>query len=124
VIYGIGYLAVADVLLVLQPGGWGWRAVIGTALAFGLTLLLVTSWYVPRVERRRIRLQLVDEAIPAIYPDGCDVAATLRERLEGHASLYRFMIDGEGEHPSKLALSPTGLAVAQRIEAKLRPPVR
>jgi len=98
--------------------------VIGTALAFGLTLLLITSWYVPRVERRRIRRQLVGEAIPAIYPDGCDIAATLHERLEGHASLYRFLVKGDGEHPSKLALSPTGLVVAQRIEAKLRQPVR
>lgn len=124
VVYGIGYLAVADVLLVLGPAGWGWHVVIGTALAFGLTLLLITSWYVPRVERRRIRRQLVGEAIPAIYPDGCDIAATLHERLEGHASLYRFLVKGEGEHPAKLALSPTGLVVAQRIEAKLRQPVR
>lgn len=124
VIYGLGYLALADVLLVLRPSGWGWQAVIGTALAFGLTLLLITSWYVPQVERRRIREQLVTEAIPAIYPDGCDVPAVLRERLEGHASLYRFLIKGEGEHPSELTLSHPGLVVAQRIEQKLRPPVR
>jgi hypothetical protein len=124
VIYGLCYLALADVLLVIGPSGWGWQAVIGTALAFGLTLLLITSWYVPRVERRRIREQLVTEAIPAIYPDGCDVSAMLRERLEGHASLYRFLIRGEGEHPSELTLSHTGLVVAQRIEQKLRPPVR
>ncbi|WP_329790317.1 patatin-like protein [Lentzea sp. DG1S-22] len=120
VVYGIAYLAVADVLLVAGPRGWGWQAVIGTALVFGLTLLLITSWYVPRAERRRIRRQLVDEAIPAIYPRGCDVAATLRERLEGHASLYRFLVDGEGEHPAELALSRTGLVVARRIEEKLR----
>ncbi|MCX2952516.1 patatin-like protein [Lentzea sp. NEAU-D7] len=119
VVYGIGYLVVADVLLVIGPRGWGWQAVIGTALAFGLTLLLITPWYVPRIERRRLRDQLVDEAVPAIYPPGCDVAATLRERLEGHASLYRFLIHGEGEHPSELTLSPAGLAVARRIEAKL-----
>ncbi|WP_246291718.1 hypothetical protein [Lentzea indica] len=124
VIYGLGYLAAADVLLIIQPAGWGWQAVIGTALAFGLTLLLITSWYVPRVERRRIRRQLVSEAIPAIYPDGCDIAETLRERLEGHASLYRFLIRGEGEHPSELTLSHTGLVVAQRIEAKLRQQAR
>ncbi|MFS8103984.1 patatin-like protein [Lentzea alba] len=124
VVYGIGYLAIADVLLIVGPSGWGWQAVIGTALAFGLTLLLITSWYVPRVERRRIRRQLVDEAILAIYPDGCDIAETLHERLEGHASLYRFLVKGEGEHPSKLTLSHTGLVVAQRIEAKLRPPAR
>ncbi|GGU77399.1 patatin-like protein [Lentzea flava] len=123
-VYGIGYLAIADVLLIIGPSGWGWQAVIGTALAFGLTLLLITSWYVPRAERRRIRRQLVGEAIPAIYPDGCDIAETLRERLEGHASLYRFLIRGEGEPPSKLTLSPTGLVVAQRIEQKLRPPAR
>lgn len=124
VVYGIGYLALADVLLIIGPRGWGWQAVIGTALAFGLTLLLITSWYVPRVERRRIRRQLVSEAIPAIYPDGCDVPAMLRERLEGHASLYRFLIVGEGEHPSTLTLSRTGLVVAQAIEQKLRQPVR
>ena len=76
VVYGIGYLALADVLIVIGPGGWGWQAVIGTALAFGLTLLLITSWYVPRVERRRIRRQLVSEAIPAVYP----AAATSRTR--------------------------------------------
>ncbi|MGZ3143974.1 patatin-like protein [Lentzea chajnantorensis] len=124
VVYGIAYLAAADVLLLVRPGGWGWRAVIGTALVFGLTLLLITSWYVPRAERRRIREQLVTEAIPAIYPGGCDVAAVLRERLEGHASLYRFLIDGEGEHPAGLTLSRTGQVVAQRIERKLRPPAR
>jgi hypothetical protein len=76
------------------------------------------------VERRRIRRLLVSEAIPAIYADDCDIAETLRERLEGHASLYRFLIEGEGEHPSKLTLSPAGLVVAQQIEQKLRPPVR
>lgn len=124
VVYGVVYLAIADVLLVIGPRGWGWQAVIGTALAFGLTLLLITSWYVPRVERRRIRRQLVSEAIPAVYPEGCDVAATLRERLEGHASLYRFLIQGEGEHPPELTLSHTGLVVAQRIEAKLRQQAR
>ncbi|RAS59956.1 patatin-related protein [Lentzea atacamensis] len=124
VVYGIGYLALADVLLVIGPSGWGWQAVIGTALAFGLTLLLITSWYVPRAERRRIRRQLVSEAIPAIYPEDCDIAETLRERLEGHASLYRFLIEGQGEHPSTLALSRTGLVVAQRIEQKLRQPAR
>jgi hypothetical protein len=123
-VYGIGYLAIADVLLIIGPHGWGWQAVIGTALAFGLTLLLITSWYVPRSERRRIRRQLVGEAIPAIYPEDCDIAETLRERLEGHASLYRFLITGEGEPPSKLTLSPAGLVVAQRIEQKLRPPAR
>ncbi|WP_434442267.1 patatin-like protein [Lentzea sp. E54] len=121
VVYGVVYLAVANVLLVVGPSGWGWQVVIGTALAFGLTLLLITSWYVPRVERRRIREQLVTEAIPAIYPPGCDVVATLRERLEGHASLYRFLVAAEGEHPSELTLSQTGLVVAQRIEAKLKP---
>lgn len=120
VVYGVVYLAIADVLLVIGPRGWGWQAVIGTALAFGLTLLLITSWYVPRIERRRIREQLVAEAIPAIYPDGCDVAATLRERLEGHASLYRFLVKGEGEHPAELTLSQAGLLVAQRIGEKLR----
>ncbi|ANZ39274.1 patatin [Lentzea guizhouensis] len=120
VVYGIAYLVVADVLLLVRPSGWGWQAVVGTALAFGLTLLLITSWYVPRVERRRIRRQLVTEAIPAIYPEGCDIAATLHERLEGHASLYRFLVDGEGEHPAKLTLSHTGLVVAQRIEQKLK----
>ncbi|MGW6449945.1 patatin-like protein [Lentzea sp. NPDC055074] len=119
VVYGIGYLALADVLLVAGPRGWGWQAVIGTALAFGLTLLLVTSWYVPRAERRRLREQLVAEAIPAIYPEGDDVAVTLRERLEGHASLYRFLVMGEGEHPAELTLSPAGLVVARRIETKL-----
>ncbi|SES05397.1 patatin-related protein [Lentzea xinjiangensis] len=124
VVYGICYLVVADVLLLLGPAGWGWHAVIGTALVFGLTLLLITSWYVPRLERRRIRLQLVDEAIPAIYPADCDIAETLRERLEGHASLYRFLIEGEGEHPASLTLSRTGLVVAGRIEEKLRPPAR
>ncbi|MFI6100115.1 patatin-like protein [Lentzea sp. NPDC051213] len=124
VVYGLGYLALADVLLIIRPAGWGWQAVIGTALAFGLTLLLITSWYVPRVERRRIRTQLVTEAIPAIYPDGSDIAQTLHERLEGHASLYRFLVKGEGEHPSKLTLSHTGLVVAQRIEAKLRQQAR
>ena len=71
-----------------------------------------------------VRRQLVNEAIPAIYPDGCDVPAMLRERLEGHASLYRFLVKGEGEHPSTLTLSHTGLVVAQAIEQKLRPPVR
>ncbi|HUQ59756.1 patatin-like protein [Lentzea sp.] len=121
VVYGIGYLAVADVLLLIGPPGWGWRAVIGTALVFGLTLLLVTSWYVPRAERRRIRLQLVDEAIPTIYSPDRPIADVLRERLEGHASLYRFLVRGEGEHPSQLTLSPAGLVVAQRIETKLRP---
>ncbi|MCR3753135.1 patatin-like protein [Lentzea californiensis] len=120
VVYGLGYLVVADVLLVIGPRGWGWQAVIGTALAFGLTLLLITPWYVPRIERRRLRDQLVDEAVPALYPPGCDVAATLRERLEGHASLYRFLVHGDGEHPSELTLSQAGLVVAQRIEAKLR----
>ncbi|MEU3643011.1 patatin-like protein [Lentzea sp. NPDC034063] len=120
VVYGVVYLAIADVLLVIGPRGWGWQAVIGTALAFGLTLLLITSWYVPRIERRRIREQLVAEAIPAIYPDGSDVAATLRERLEGHASLYRFLVKGEGEHPGELSLSQAGLLVAQRIGEKLR----
>ncbi|SDH57393.1 patatin-related protein [Lentzea fradiae] len=119
VVYGVGYLVVADVLIAVGPAGWGWRAVIGTALLFGLTLLLVTSWYVPRTERRRIRRQLVDEAIPAVYPPDRDVAEVLRERLEGHASLYRFLVDGEGEHPDRLTLSPTGLVVAQRIERKL-----
>ncbi|MET9226657.1 patatin-like protein [Lentzea sp. NPDC003310] len=120
VVYGIGYLVVADVLLVIGPRGWGWQVVVGTALAFGLTLLLITSWYVPRFERRRLREQLVAEAIPAIYPEGSDVAAVLRERLEGHASLYRFLVRGEGEHPAELTLSQAGLLVAQRIEAKLR----
>jgi hypothetical protein len=124
VVYGIVYLALADVLLIIGPRGWGWRAVIGTALVFGLTLLLITSWYVPRKERRRIREQLVTEAIPAVYPDGSDIARTLHERLEGHASLYRFLIQGEGEHPSKLTLSRTGLLVAQGIEQKLRQPAR
>jgi hypothetical protein len=120
VVYGVVYLAIADVLLIIGPRGWGWQAVIGTALVFGLTLLLITSWYVPRVERRRIRTQLVGEAIPAIYPEGSDIAKTLRERLEGHASLYRFLVHGEGEHPEELTLSHNGLVVAQRIEAKLR----
>ncbi|WP_394617590.1 patatin-like protein [Lentzea sp. JNUCC 0626] len=120
VVYGVVYLAAADVLLIIGPRGWGWQAVIGTALAFGLTLLLITSWYVPRIERRRIREQLVEEAIPAIYPAGSDVAALLRERLEGHASLYRFMVTGQGDHPDELRLTQTGLLVAQRIEAKLR----
>ncbi|HEX7301527.1 MAG TPA: DUF3376 domain-containing protein, partial [Lentzea sp.] len=121
VVYGIGYLAVADVLLLFGFQGRAWQAVIGTALVFGLTLLLVTSWYVPRAERRRIRLQLVDEAIPAVYPEDRAVAEVLRERLEGHASLYRFLVAGEGEHPAELTLSPAGLLVAQRIETKLRP---
>ncbi|MFD4675870.1 patatin-like protein [Lentzea sp. NPDC058450] len=120
VVYGVAYLAAADVLLIIGPRGWGWQAVIGTALAFGLTLLLITSWYVPRIERRRIREQLVEEAIPAIYPAGSDVAGLLRERLEGHASLYRFMVTGQGDHPEELRLTQTGLLVAQRIEAKLR----
>lgn len=119
VVYGVVYLAVADVLLIIGPSGWGWQAVIGTALVFGLTLLLITSWYVPRVERRRIRTQLVGEAIPAIYPEGCDIAKTLHERLEGHASLYRFLVRGEGEHPAELSLSHNGLVVAQEIGTKL-----
>jgi len=123
-VYGIGYLVFADVLLVIRPHGWGWTTVIGTALAFGLTLLLITSWYVPRVERRRISRLLVSEAIPAIYPEDRDIKAVLRERLEGHASLYRFLIDGEGEHPSTLTLSRNGQVVAQQIEQKLRPPTR
>lgn len=120
VVYGIGYLTIANVLLIAHPEGWGWRAVELTALTFGLTLLLITSWYVPRVERRRIRRQLVTEAIPAVYPEDADVAQTLRDRLEGHASLYRFLVRGEGEHPAELTLTHTGLVVAQRIELKLR----
>ncbi|WP_235921533.1 patatin-like protein [Lentzea tibetensis] len=119
VIYGIGFLLLAAAMLMFRPTGWGWSAAIGTAVVFGLVLLLVTSWLVPRRERRRIARQLVTEAIPAVYCTADTCEDVLRARLEGHALLYRFLVTGEGEHPARLTLTPAGHDVVRRIRQKL-----
>ncbi|GLZ28732.1 hypothetical protein Lesp02_09220 [Lentzea sp. NBRC 105346] len=119
VIYGIGFLVAAAAMLMFRPVGWGWFAAIGTAVSFGLVLLLVTSWLVPRRERRRIMRQLVTEAIPAVYCSAETCEDVFKARLEGHALLYRFLVTGEGEHPSELTLTKHGRDVVRRISVKL-----
>ena len=113
VVYGIGFLLVAAAVLVF---GWhftGWEPVLATSLVFGLVLLLVTSWWVPMRARRTVVKTLVEQAIPS--RDRADVAAALLAKLEGHALLYRFLVDAPKN--SGLVLRPAALGVVEAIKA-------
>jgi patatin-related protein len=113
-VYGSVFLVLAAVILVFRPRFTGWEAVLGTSVAFGLVLLLVTTWLVPLRGRREIAESLVEQAIPLAYPNRA--ADDLMARLEGHALLYRFLI---ANHDNELTLTKRGRRVADRIEVKL-----
>lgn len=113
-VYGSVFLVLAAAILIFRPRFTGWEAVLGTALTFGLVLLLVTTWLVPLRGRREIAESLVDQAIPLAYPNRA--ADDLLARLEGHALLYRFLV---ANHRNTLTLTKRGKRVAARIELKL-----
>ncbi|WP_199444155.1 patatin-like protein [Umezawaea beigongshangensis] len=122
VVYGVVFLVIGAVLVIVRPEqAWALTA-MGTALVFGLVLLLVTTWLVPRRGRSRISDALVEQAISPVYPDLAQVEVVLRQRLEGHAMLYRYLVRPVGDdrtRPQDLELSRAGRVVAKRIREKL-----
>jgi hypothetical protein len=114
VVYGIGFLLVAVVLLLGGIRFPGWESVLATSLVFGLVLVLVTSWWVPMRARRAIVKTLVQQADPA--RDRTDVADALLVKLENYALLYRFLVDKRED--GGLVLKPAALRVVEAIRLK------
>ncbi|MFT7839056.1 patatin-like protein [Saccharothrix sp. BKS2] len=112
-VYGSALLVVAASVQVFELRFTGWEAVLGTALAFGLVLLFVTTWWVPLRARRTIATSLVEQmSIVDFDPD--DVDGALLRRLEGHGMLFRFLTElGPDGRPR---LGPGGVRVAQRVK--------
>jgi len=111
-VYGSALLVVAALVQVFSLRFTGWEAVLGTALAFGLVLLLVTTWWVPLRARRTIATSLVEQ-MSIVDFDADDVAGALLKRLEGHGMLFKFLTElDEGGSPR---LSRGGLRVAHRV---------
>ncbi|MGM1063636.1 patatin-like protein [Saccharothrix sp. Mg75] len=111
-VYGAALLVVAAAVQVFALRFPGWEAVLGTALAFGLVLLLVTTWWVPLRARRTIATSLVEQmSVVDFDPD--EVADALLKRLEGHGMLFKFLteLDAGSGRP---VLNATGRRVAQR----------
>lgn len=110
-VYGSVLLVVAAVVQVFSLRFTGWEAVLGTALAFGLVLLLVTTWWVPLRARRTIATSLVEQ-MSVLDFDSDDVAEVLLKRLEGHGMLFKFLtrLDDTG----RPRLTANGLRVAHR----------
>ncbi|MFD9738853.1 patatin-like protein [Umezawaea sp. NPDC059074] len=114
VVYGIGFLLIAVVLLLGGLRFLGWQSVLATSLVFGLLLVLVTSWWVPMRARRAIVKTLVQQADPA--RDGTDAAGALLVKLESYALLYRFLVDRTPD--DGLVLKPAALRVVEAVRAK------
>ncbi|WP_236594368.1 patatin-like protein [Saccharothrix sp. 6-C] len=110
-VYGAVLLVVAAVVQVFSLRFTGWEAVLGTALAFGLVLLSVTTWWVPLRARRTIATSLVEQ-MSIVDFEAEDVAEVLLRRLEGHGMLFKFLteLDADG----KPRLNAGGLRVAHR----------
>ncbi|XVS62445.1 patatin-like protein [Actinosynnema sp. CA-299493] len=110
-VYGAVLLVVAAVVQVFSLRFTGWEAVLGTALAFGLVLLLVTTWWVPLRARRTIATSLVEQ-MSIVDFEAEDVAEALLRRLEGHGMLFKFLT--ELDATGKPRLNATGRRVANR----------
>ncbi|GAA3874413.1 hypothetical protein GCM10022243_44260 [Saccharothrix violaceirubra] len=109
-VYGAGFLAVAGVIQVSDLRFEGWEAVLGTALAFGLVLLLVTTWWVPLRTRRAIERQLAE-----FDPEGRPTAEALFKRLEGNGMLFKFLVVVKNGKP---VLNPAGRRLVRRIDRR------
>ncbi|PSL51079.1 patatin-related protein [Saccharothrix carnea] len=116
-VYGSVLLVIAAAVQVFSLRFTGWEAVLGTALAFGLVLLLVTTWWVPLRARRTIATSLVEQmSIVDFEPD--DVAPALLKRLEGHGMLFKFLTDLDAA--GRPRLTANGLRVAARAAHRSR----
>ncbi|MEU4741404.1 patatin-like protein [Actinosynnema sp. NPDC023658] len=111
-VYGSVLLIVAAVVQVVGMRFTGWEAVLGTALAFGLVLLLVTTWWVPLRARRTIATSLVEQ-MSIVDFEAQDVADALLKRLEGNGMLFKFLTDLDDS--GRLRLSAGGRRVAHRV---------
>ncbi|MFD7656158.1 patatin-like protein [Actinosynnema sp. NPDC059797] len=111
-VYGSALLVVAAAVQVFELRFTGWEAVLVTALAFGLVLLFVTTWWVPLRARRTIATSLVEQmAIVDFDPD--DVEGALLRRLEGHGMLFKFLTEVAPD--GHLRLNSNGQRVAHRV---------
>lgn len=111
-VYGSALLVLAAAVQVFELRFTGWESVLATALAFGLVLLLVTTWWVPLRARRTIATSLVEQmSVVDFAPD--EVADALLRRLEGHGMLFKFLTElGPDGRPR---LNAAGHRVAHRV---------